>query len=421
MIRANDAAVAAFYKAKLHKQITALKEKRNTASPIDKKRLDAMIEFRKSGDAVRAFQELARYQSLEFIERACAFDKRTILQYEDVDFKKLAGNFFEKAAARFRPLTQLYRFFSFAARQPKKTRKGNQNGVLGGYVTDEYYQSPMLFPEFPSSQNHLPFLEKLRRTSAVTMEMRNRYRRVLSLSLCDDRLEYFKNLRKHGVGTPQKPMLIVSIGGGTGSVEMDIQEVLRDRYSIYTRIVILDVVDQNRINGSFFARMRGADIHWVIQKAGRDDLLTQQRTGTLDDFLSQPLCAVNAYGKPGPVNWGSYRSAQHIIMSGLWVNFSDEDVLVFLDICRRIMHPVAEIVVTLSRNTYVTKKNREKIIPSMRIINALGYGKEGVWYRSIGSLKSSGVLRKSGFKIKGECDGPIFPVIAMAAGDIKNN
>lgn len=402
-------------KFELSEQIKSLKRQRASANELEKRRIDAMITFRKSPDALCGYQGLMSFHRFDFIDRACSYQKKVAMQYEEIPLDRLEGGTLEKISAKYKIVTLLYLFFNKTAKLAKKSMVNEGNhGVLGGYITDEFYQSSKLFPEFLCEKN-LSIFEKLKRKSVGAIEMRNRYRRVVNLSLSENRIAYFKYLQRSGVaGIPQRPIIIASIGGGTGSVEMDVQQHLREKYGIYSRIIIFDVVDQNRINGSFFAKMRGADICWIIQTPGDDDLLTQQAEGRLDSFLSTPAQAMDSHGDAVVVAENMCRSFHQVIMSGLWAKFEDKKVLDFLTIIKRMMHPGAEAVVTLSKNKYIDMQCREKVIPAMQILDHLGHGKDGVWYRSIEQLKEGGLLENAGFKIISELDGPVLPVIAIA-------
>ncbi len=383
---------------------------------VNARRLRSMIEFRQSEEALCGYEELIQCNPSDFIQRACACHKRILLSEEDVSTQKLKGNILERMAAKYRTVTQMYRLLDVAAKRANRSmgREGTM-GVLGGYITDGFYQSPALFPEFIPNKNELSFFEKLKRNSVGTVEMRNRYRRVLALSISKDRIAYFRRKKKiEGAGTPENPIFFASIGGGTGSLEMDLQQQLREKYGIHTCIVIFDVVDQNRIDGSFFAKMRGASIYWVIQRPSSDDLLTRQSRGTLKKFLTAPLWGLNAYGDYRRIAAGSCGRFHHVIMSGLWAKFDDAHVLDFLAITKKMLCRGAQAVVTLSVNTYFHKVSSEKVIPAMTIIDRLGHAEGGVWYRSIASLKKRGLLNKRGFAIVDELSGPIFPVIAIA-------
>lgn len=403
-------------KVKFNQEIDLLQSQLASADELEKQRLQSMIAFRKSVEAFSGYQELDRFNRSDFIGRACAPCKQVTMVEEHVSVKKIKGNIFEKVAAGYKTVALLYRFFNSDAKRANQSmgREGT-SGVLGGYVTDGFYQSPKLFPEFSPGKRELSFFERLKRNSVGTVEMRNRYRRVLKLSLCKDRIAYFKRLKAAGTGTPENPIFIASIGGGTGSLEMDLQQHLREHYNICTSIVIFDVVDQNRVDGAFFAKMRGAGIYWIIQKPGEDDLLTRQSKGTLSTFLSAPLRGVDAYGNKVRIAADAYRRFHHLIMSGLWANFDDAAILNFLSITRNLLYRGAQAVATLSVNKYTRKHKpfNEKLIPALQIIDHLGHANGGVWYRSVESLNKREILKKGGFRIMDQLDGPIFPVIAI--------
>lgn len=411
----DDKTMNAVFTSLIDQEIISLENRLNSVDNAERARLESMIAFRRSPDAIAGFRNLTQHHAVDFVHRACACRKRIALKCEEVPTGKLAGGILEKIAARFKPVAQIYRLASTSAEKANVSmnREGSK-GILGGYITDEFYQSPKLFPDFNRAETQLPVLEKLKRQSAGTVELRNRYRRVINLSLREDRLTYFKQLRQRGVGTPRHPIHIASIGGGTGSVEMDIQQALREKYNLYSRIVIFDVVDQNRINGSFFAKMRGADICWVIHTPGENDLLTQWNNGTIDRFTSTPLRGVDPHGNACVIAAKCAGLFHHVVMSGLWPKFNDEQIAAFLGVTKKIMHMGAEAVVTLSWNKYIDKRNRERTVAAMQIIDHLGHDLNGVWYRNIKTLLQSGLLKDSGFTLTSARNGPILPVIAIA-------
>lgn len=384
-------------------------------SPAFERWWEDVNSFRGSKIAKNAIQQLQKTLHPEYLKRATSLEKKINRAMEPLSMRELEGTFMHHWTRNHLEYAKKIVKNAPHARPLWECLTGKNDGFpgqMGGITTDFCYQSRELFPEYSqlngSKQNQFLL------NDTFFTELRNRYRRVLNLALAPDRIAYYHSLKaKYGIGGEFNPLIIASVGGGPGSLEMDIQQILREEHRLYSRIIIFDVKESHARIGGLFAMMRGGDVFWVIRQLGVDDLCSEYEKKRFIQIFKEPLIAVNRVGAKMDILPDLFDRFHLVIMSGLWENYHNDQLLNWLGFAKISMEFNARLIGTLKLQYFLNKRGKRQQLYVYPLYKHYGFNILKSTFRDLKFLEASVKLKTAMLEVDTIEDGPLFPALSL--------